>query len=443
MIGKFQLRRMYEDRKDPRRFVADLREQLGLPKNRYDYHRDHNGVPYLKPPTGGTLLRPEEFPLRGLFEAICGEEALGRLDPNQSRGPLNLGALRESGPGPGVDPTAFMNISAFNAAVSGLIEVKLLESYKQPEFIGDKLARTVPTRLNGQKLIGLSAIGDKAKNRKPGMPHPPTGFGERYVQTPETSEQALKCEVLQETVFYDLTGDVLQEAAGVGKSLGIRDEQDAIDSFIGVTTTYNYKGVAYSTYQTSAGTAGGNYQNAFTAPLTDYTTIDAALLAFVSMTDPETGLPISVMPKVVVATPFLSSALDILLRSTQIALVDNRANANTIRTFADVPPRIKQAFGEPLISTWLYYRMIASASDPDHPGLGYASGAGNKAAGTWFIGDPQSGHMKMENWPLRVRSAAPDEYVMLDRGVIAAYFADYRNVYAWTDPRFIQRNTPS
>lgn len=443
MIGKMQLRRLYEDRKKagkPHAFVADLREQMGLPRNRFDYHRDAKGRPYLKDPAGGQRLRPEEVSLRGLAEATCGENWVARLDPQRQ----SAMALLESGPGPGVDPTAFIDISAFNSAVSGLVEIKLLESYQQPEFIGDKIAQTVPTRMNGQKVIGISDMGDVGRKRMPGMPHQPADVGERYVQTPETSETAVKVEVLQESVFYDLTGDVLQKTGAVGRWLGYRDENDALDSFIGVTTTYSYKGTTFSTYQNAVGVGGGNYKNLFVNPLNDYTSLDAALLNFVPLTDPENpAVPITLTPKVIVATPFLASKLDILKRSTQVALVDNTVSAATIRSFADLPPRISSAFGEPLISTLLYYRLTASTTDPAHPGLGYATGIGGKAAGTWFVGDPAQGHWKMENWPLRVRQASATEYQMFDRGLVAAYFADYRNVYTWTDPRYCQQNTPT
>lgn len=433
MIGKMQLKALYEDRK-PRAFVQTLREQLGLPANRFDYHRDPvTGQPFLRNPQ----MRPHEVSLRGLFEACCGESALDRLDPGRG---MSVDGLLEAGPGPGVDPTAFLNISAFNAAVSGLIEVRILESYRQPEYIGDQIAETVPTRLNGQKHIGITAIGDKAKTRKPGMPHEPAGVGERYVETPETSERALKLECLQETVFFDLTGEFLQTAGAVGESLGYDDELQCIDSFIGASAaTYKYLGTTYNTYQTSVGTVGGNYKNEYVNPLNDYTSIDNALLKFVDLTDPHTDLPIMVTPKVVVSVPHMESRLSVIQKASQVMLVDNQANSGTIRNVSDLPARVKSAFGNPVISTLLYYRMVASASAA-RPGLGYSTA---KAGGTWFVGDPKRGHKRMENWPLRVRQATATEYQMLDRGVIAAYFADYRNVYAWTDPRYTQKNTPT
>lgn len=437
MLGKDFSRRLFEERKRDG-FVSAFREMLGLPGNRPGYHRDHLGKPYLKNPKDGQRVRPEEVSLRGLAEGICGERWAARMDP---QGPVGL---LESGPGAGVDPTAFIDISAFNAAVSGLVEIKLLESYQQPEFIGDKLAQTVPTRMNGQKVIGVSAMGDVARARSPGMPHAPAEIGERYVTTPETVEKAARIDVLQESVYYDLTGDVLRQAGEVGKWLGYRDENDAIDSFIGVTTTYTYKGTAFSTYQSSIGAGGGNYVNLYVNPLNDYTSIDAGLLNFILLTDPENpAVPISVAPRLIVATPFLASRLSIIDRATQVALVDMRANAATIRDFSPLPERIRSVFGELIFSNLLYFRLIASATDPNHPGLGYASGAGNKAAGTWFMGDPARGHWKMENWPLRVRQASATEYEMLNRGIVASYFADYRNVYAWTDPRYVQQNTPS
>jgi hypothetical protein len=241
--------------------------------------------------------------------------------------------------------------------------------------------------------------------------------------------------VLQEDVFFDLTGQMLDKAGQVGRMTGFRKEMRGLDSFIGVNSTYKYKGTTYGTYN-----AANPFANDFVNPLTDYTAIDNALLQFVNLVHPETGVPILVTPKVIVATPFLETDLFRILRSTQVAKVDNQANANTIRTFSDTPPRVAQAFGEPVISTLLYYRMIASATDPKYPGLGYAAA---KAKGTFFIGDPQQGHVYMQNWPLRVRQATPEEHMMIDRGLVASFFADERGVFAWVETRYAQRNTPT
>lgn len=425
MIGKMQLRRLYEDRK-PRKFVETIREQLGLHPTPGRYHMDKNDKPVLKDPQ----IRPSEFSVRGLFEAINGEDSAERYAP----GNRQL-ALLEAGPGPGVDATAFLNISAFNAAVSGLIEVKVLEGFNQPEFIGDKICQVVPTRLNGQKMIGVANMGDLAKKRLPSMPHAPAGLNEVFVETPETEEWGLKCDVTQEAVYFDLTGQVLDKANNVGKMVGYRRELRIIDSFIGVNQTYKYKGTLYGTYQTAT-----PFINDQVLPLVDYKTFDAVLNTFAKLTDPETGISIAVAPKMIVSVPQMESQIYNTLRSTEIAVVDNQANAGTIRSFSALPPRVAQALGEPVFSILLYNRLMASATDPDYPGLGYND---TKAKGTFFVGDPISGHRYMENWPLRVRQASPNEYEMMDRGIVAAFFADERGVPAWIEPRYTQRNTPS
>lgn len=47
----------------------------------------------------------------------------------------------------------------------------------------------------------------------------------------------------------------------------------------------------------------------------------------------------------------------------------------------------------------------------------------------------------MEAWPLRVTQASASEYAMMDRGLVAAYFANYRGVGAVVQPQYMIRNT--
>src|SRR5207245_1681845 len=120
--------------------------------------------------------------------------------------------------------------------------------------------------------------------RNPGMPTKRVQFGERWIEQPRTVEKALACEVLQETVFLDLTGQVTQEANDLGTWLRYNDELRRIDAFIGVTNTYKYKGTSYNTYL-----AASTWDNDFSNELVTEGDVEEVLVKFRDMKDPETG----------------------------------------------------------------------------------------------------------------------------------------------------------
>ena len=58
----------------------------------------------------------------------------------------------------------------------------------------------------------------------------------------------------------------------------------------------------------------------------------------------------------------------------------------------------------------------------------------------WYHGDFNKAFWWMENWPLTPWMASADEYVLKDRGLVAAYGANYRGVGYPREPRYVVRN---
>src|SRR5262249_3659944 len=140
----------------------------------------------------------------------------------------------------------------FNLTISGLVNAEIMTRFTAPEYIGRKLLTTKQTKMNGQKLIGIVPIRPQtaaAKAREPGEMHAEVGLGSAYQTTPTTTEAALKCKVTREAVFFDLTGDVLEAAGGVGDELGYGQEKLIADCVMGTTASYNRNGTSYNTYQ--------------------------------------------------------------------------------------------------------------------------------------------------------------------------------------------------
>lgn len=423
-------------------FTEQLRHHLGLcDKHGRDY-RDAAGNHRLQ----NRGVRPEQFSIRDLAEAVIGESWSAWFDPSQmgrlakfnrqhsmtENTQAGRRSLLEAG-GAGVDPTSFLNINTFTALVGGLVEVKILESYQNPAFIADKIAPAEPTKLSGQKIIGLTQMGDRAKKRLPGQPHERAHFSERWVETPETEETALAVDVNKETVFSDLTGNILNAAADVGKELGYRKELRVLDVFAGINnSTYKYNGTVYNTYVTSS-TLG--YLNDFSNPLLDWTSINAVMMKFKDMADPHTAKRILTQPNLIVCNPGNLATMQLVLgatsterRSAPVGFTQSSANSLNISSTGSNP--FNGQF-EVVTSPLLDQRC----TDAD----GLALSQANADQYFWVL---ESGKpfRYMQNYPLTVTPSSPNQYEMLDRGIIATYFANERGIPAVYDPHYIVRS---
>lgn len=355
-----------------------------------------------------------EFSLRGIGEAVFGQHEFNRLfDPTNGNEPQMI--LESSG---AIDPTAFLNINTFSLATAGLVKAEIFEAYENPAYIGRNLVDIRPTQKNGDKIIGTNVLGDEALERKPGQPHPSAGFGERWVTTPETVEKALKVEVMQEAVFFDLTEQVLDHANGVGDALAYNEDKLIADAFIGATNSYKYKDTAYNTYQTAS-----PWINDHVNLLQDYTDINNALNLMRKMTDPENNREILVEPKDFLYMPANEMTVMNVVRSTEVR---NTTNTNTL-TISPSPIQNRN-FNFYTSQIW-HNRVVSGLSVSDSNAQGY-----------WWIGDFKKFIQWRENWPLRVVRVNQNEYQMHDRGLIAAFFANKRGIPAIREPRYVIRN---
>jgi hypothetical protein len=436
-LNKFALRDAYESLsrtgKGSLEFVKQMRHGLGLSDENGNDYKDRNGNRRL---ASDRKLSADEFSLRDVAESILGSEGLAMLDPINGEtyakyvraknhinaaNPGNMNAAFES-TGIGLDPSAFININAFSILTGGLIEVKMLEGFNNPTFIGDQLMQTVPTKLNGQKVIGLNPIGDRAARRQPGQPHPRTQYGERWIQTPETRENALAIDVTKEAVFYDLTGDILNNAMSIGEELGYRRELEMLQLFSGVVNNFNWKGTGYNTYVAAAGNTlgyAGNLVVSDANPLYDWTSIQTAYLAFSRFTDPDTGKRILVNPTTLVVCPGKLATANLILDSltTQFRTGGAQSSAN--------PLYVNSGAGNPVSNFGSYKVLTSPLLEQELVTGGYTTA---QATATWFLTDATKAFKYMQNYPLQIQQASPQSYNMVDNGLVASYFGHERGI---------------
>lgn len=445
-LNVLKLRDLYESRCKQSngrwRFLVEMRNGLGLCDANGSDHVDLIGNRQLKE----RHLLPENFSLAELAESIIGPSWRSLFNPDSNslgrftaaRGLIESNdrrALVESA-GVGVDPTAFLNINTFTSVVGGLVEVKILEAFKNPAFIGDRLAPAEPTKLNGQKIIGVNRIGDRGKKRLPGEAHTRAQFNERWIQTPETRENALAVDVLKETVFFDLTGDILNVAASVGEELGYRRELEILSLIVGATNSFNYNGSAYNTYASSLNAIG--YFNDFSNPLVDWTSLQADMLKFARMQDPYTGKRLLIVPNTILVNPAKVATANLVVGATsterRTAGANTQATASTLNV-SQTPSNPYSGQFEVLSSPLLEQVCTASASDG---GLALSQ---SNADEYWWMMEAGKSFKYMQNYPLSVAQSAPNQYEMLDKGIVATYFANERGIPAVISPWHIVRNT--
>lgn len=401
MLTKSRIQDFYK--KTGPNFAVAFRHHLGLCDESGQAYRDQNGVQTIRESKSyGDRLRPDEISIRALAEGLVGESWAESMNPQN---------LLEAG---GVDPTQFAHITAFNSAIGGAIELKILEGFKNPLFIMDQVFQTVSTKFDGERLGRIGMPGDKAKPRKPGMPTNTVGLDEGWVDTPRTEENALACEVTKEAVYFDRTNTVLQHASSVGEELGYRKELRQIDVFLGIVNPYEYNDTGYSTYQTAT-----PWINSHVNALADYTDIENGEMLFAQMTDPISGKRVLLAPDLIVTVPSLKYTMKRILNSTEVA--HNDGASNTFRTASANPIDTNYKV---LTSPLIHQRALAA------DGLNL-----NEANSKRWYQVCKGAFVYMENWGLVVAQAAPGQVEMLSRGIASYYHANERGVPTVQEPR--------
>lgn len=436
MIGKQSTRQLYESL-GPAQFARNVRYLLGASDPKGKRYRDtKTGVQKREKPrdSKGAVMEaidPYSFSLKDLAEATLGENWQAKMQsPRWTLATMlqeEESLLEDTGAG-GVMASQFADINAFTAVVSGLLEISVMDGWENPEFIMDQVMPDVQSRMfDGRKVIGTTRLGDVAAPRYPGEPTKRAGFSERWITQPRTVENALACEVYQETVYLDLTGEVLEQANAVGDWIRWRKEMRQIDCFLGVTNTYQYNGVAHNTY-----IANGYFNNTLSNELFFWEQIQNAEILFRDMTDPATGLRVRITPDSMYVNQEKYYTAEAVLGATDVELrgaPGDATNRQDVRRSKNPVANKYKLFTSPLV----YQRMT------DASGLNLST---TNAGKYWYLWDSKKPPFKYaSNWPLRVQQAAPNQVDLIDRGIVLFVKADERGTPMVYEPRRIVQNT--
>lgn len=353
-------------------------------------------------------LKPADFSLRDTFESmvtdrdgeVIGHEVVRRFDPRRSESGINL-----------VEAGDVVNTSAFSNITGQIVYTTIKQAFENPAFLWPQLCTTVQTQLSGEKIPGLGEIGDKAGIVDEAEAYPTVGFGEDWIETPQTVKRGMIVPVTKEAIFFDRTGLVLDRANKVGEWLGVNKEKRVIDIAVGAVNNYKWRGTAYDTYQQS--TPWINYHS---DPLVDYTDIEAAELLWDAMTDPWTGEPILLSPERVLLIPSaLAMTAGRILNSTQVVLVGN-ANGGTTYTDTYSPNPLQKGI------TVLTSPMVKARTS---------------SAAKWFYGQPKKAFSYMENWGIQTQQATSNSEPEFTQDIVARYKVSERGVACVVEPRYM------
>jgi hypothetical protein len=378
-------------------------------KRRYDLDGAEQTVRHLTEALAERDLRPEDFSIRDLAEALVpdGRQWVQMLDPRAAGG---VSVLESTD---GVDVTAFLHVAG------QVIYSKILDAYSQEAFVASQLVQTIPTRLDGEKIPGVSRVSDTIDEVPPGMPYPHLGFGEDYIETPNTAKRGFIVPVTKEAIFFDRTHLVLSRASEVGEVLGLNKEKRILDVVIGVANNYKPNGVALDTYYAS----GGAWTNQLASnELVDWTDVDAAEQLFADILDPATGEPVLIRGTTVLVMPAYRHAAHRVFNAEEINYL--ASGAATTTTCAN-PLGNYRVFESRLA----YRRIVAS---------GVAAADAKK---WWFIGDFRKAFAYMENWPITVTQAPLGSEADFNNDVVLRFKASERGAAAVLNPRYVVKST--
>jgi len=380
--------------------------------------------------TAGASAAPEEFSVRELAESLVGSEWIADLARGDWESTKQLKALGLREATGGLTPGNFSSINAFNLAVFGLFEAKVLASYKRPDFIADAVFTTRPTRTNGGKWVGVGAIGDVAKPVLPGEEFPSVGLPDNWLIIPENVKHGLKLALTREALVYDTTDTLYAEASRCGAALGYRKEVRCADVAQGLVNNYNRKGVPTNTYLTT-----GAYVNSITNTLVNPQSVDKAHQQLLAQTDPETNLEIAIENgPLVLVPPALAFTAKSIAYTTTLEVLPGGGASGTTRFFSS-PGGVVIPFT--ILSSQIWYNRLLTGGDG---GAGAAVTPTN-AVGRWLFGDLRQSFSYMEVWPLTVRNAEPSSMEMISKDIVNAWACSEYGVPVSVEPRSTIRNT--
>jgi hypothetical protein len=381
------------------------------------YRRDPAGAAtHTREAFAAGAYRPQDFDLGRLFEECFGWHdyaACRRKDQLAT----DVMARRLTEAEGAVTTAAFQNITG------QIVYSAVLEKYEDEEFQFTKLIPETPTQfLDGEKLAGVTRLGDEVVVRNESDPYALAGVGEDWIFTPPVKDRGVIVPVTWEAIFADRTGQLLERAGEVGYWSGYNREVRAIDCVIDQNTTahrYNWRGTVIATYGDNSGTHTWDNLTA-TNGLVDWTQVNAAEQTLNAITDPYTGAPVMIEPTHIVVAKGLEQTARRVISATEIrvATPGYALSANPTLTNMANPYANKYQ----LLTSRLLGKRLAAATD-------------------WFLGAPAKYAKYMVAEKMQVVQAPAGNQDEFHRRIVQQFRVNERGAYVVVQPRVMNRST--
>jgi hypothetical protein len=354
-------------------------------------------------------LKPEHFSVQELFIGLheSGEELLRSI------------SFRKSGGRSLMEASDAVDTTAFSSIIGQIVYNKIKEAYQDPEFLWPLLCETMGTVfLDGERIPGIGRAGDKTEIVDEGQPYPFVGLNEEYIDLAPTRKRGFIIPVTREIIVADRTGILLKVAAETGYWGGLAIEKRTLDVVTGQVNNYKRNGTATNTYLTSGAYVNSQTGNALDASGNEWRALEKADLLFDSITDPNTGEPIIVVPDVLLVPSALKKTALRILAATEVVTVDNRVAAATIRTTSPNP------YGG---------RGIKVLSSP------YVK-ARSGSTTRWWYGVPKKAFIRAVVWELETSQASTEHPDQFNRDIWQQFKVSLRDAISVQEPRFMTQN---
>ena len=312
----------------------------------------------------------------------------------------------------------------------------ILPRYEAEDFVFTKRIPTVSTKFDGEKIPGITRVGDASQKVGEAQPFPLVGVSETYIRTPPLVKRGFRTAITKEAIFFDRTGILLERIVGdTAYDFGLQKEKRAIDAIIDGNATaisanagghqYNWRDTNYSTYGANVATTHPWNNLQTSNALVDYNSIQNSWLLLKRMKDPDINEPLNIKPKHLCCGPTLEpTAWRIKRTLTTTTHAGGYATAGNVNEFTAPSP----------VPAFFDFEVLASQMFEDR-----LSAAG-QALSNWYFGDIEKQLRNMENWPLQILQApsmSEDEFKL---DIVIQHRVDDRSNFSTWEPRYNTQN---
>lgn len=374
-----------------------------------------------------------EWNIGQVFRECFGAEAFDTLRDSDVSEIARFLRLQEAAGA--VSMSAFANINkpfAYSA---------FLEPYSYPQNAFSQIIPSVPLPQGSSKYLripGVSNIGREALVVAELDAYPMVGVCENYIETPEVVKRGATVPVSKEAIFFDRTGQVVEQCRKVGEMMALDREYRAVNCVVDIGESdtngyYRYRwgkstsGLAtIATYGDNSGTH--NWDNlAATNGLTDYANLNTAWQRLMAQVDPFTGEPLYLQPKHLIVGPGLAFTVPRALNGVvTVATGGYPTSGNPART--EFPNPVESIVGTltPVgTNSMIFENQNTTAS----------------ASTTWYMGDLTRAFGYLEAWAPRVDSLGAGSDKDFERDIAMQFKVSEMGSYFTREPRCMVRST--